>query len=324
MPTTVAPNSAHPGAGQLLDIGPRGYKQVDAAASATFTPLYDRSAYVTAIYIDKPSAADQWQVIVGGRELVRFEIDTVGNQQVNFLPTSGVPKNRDLFTWYKRVTGKALTYPVPNGQTMTVQSVGGATANILIEFEEVTNNTIKSTDVNHYEGKLFTLPIWTYRTTAYTAAAEQPFTTQISPPWVPNLFTGAAWPAGFVANIWALFMEAAGVNTYSGSADVQSNTDYLYATLNGQRLFTRDALAGIPLVGSASATGSANTVYNADMARFPAFQLISVPEQGLISPAIHLAQGVNNTWGLKVVGTFTGSPSYAHAYLMAMIDLVVS
>lgn len=308
---------------RLYDIGPRGFKNGTTVATLSFTPLSDREAYVVGIRIAKPSAVDTWNCVVGGRTIATFRVDTVGNQQLTGAVTSGVPKDWDIYQWHKHNYNCMLSYPVPWGQTMAVSSVGGATADIELEFMEVSKGTIQVADANHYEGKYFRLPIWAVPPAATTTVGENTYSSQINAPFVPNVFTNVQVQAGYVVDILALWAEGAGVNTYSGSADAQSITNWVFAIINGQRYFTRDVPQGIPLVGTASAAGSANKVYNSDSARFPAFQQMQNELEGMLDKPILIGPGTTSNWGIDTTGTQTGGADYSHAYLVALADVVI-
>lgn len=310
-------------AGRLYDIGPRGFKNATAAATVSFTPLSDREAYVTGIRITAPSAVDTWNVTVGGRTIVSFRVDTVGNQQLNGAVTNSVPKDWDIFQWHKHNYNCMLTYPVPWGQTLTCASAGGATADLAVEFMEVAKGTIQKNDGNHYEGNYFRLPIWAVPPSSTTTVGENTFSSQINAPFVPNVFTNVQVQAGYVVDILALWGEGAGRNTYSGSADHQSITNWIFAIINGQRYFTRDVPQGIPLVGTASATGSANTVYNSDSARYPAFQQMQNELEGMLDHPILIGPGTTSNWGIDTSGSQTGGADYSHAYMVALADVVI-
>jgi len=127
---------------RLLQIGPTGYEKVTAAASLTFQPYSDRAAYVTGVRITKPSANDTWILSTSSKQVTQLQVDTVGNQQLTGNPSASSPANRDIYTWAEQVIKKPITYPVPNGQPFNVASLGVATADIAIEWEEVSKEDI--------------------------------------------------------------------------------------------------------------------------------------------------------------------------------------
>lgn len=308
---------------KLFQIGPRGYVHAEGVTNVQFTPLSDRAARVTGIRLRNPSAADNWMVLVSGKELGRYYVDPASNQNVLGWPVPGASTERDLFTWYEEITGKAIEYPVPNGQLFEIVSRGGATANIEVEFEECQINDIHPGEINHFEGRHFRMPMWAFRAAAFADANEHTFDTEITPDWVPQLFAGVQVQAGYSADIWALFVNSEGVNTFSGAADHLSATEYLFAVVNGQRLFTRAAQDGIPAVGAPAAAGSANKVLTSALNRFPAFQSVQDASMGLVSPAIHIGPGVTSSWGYKCNGSFTGGADYSLAKLLALVDVTV-
>lgn len=318
---------------RLLQIGPVGYEHATGQASLSFTPYQDRAAVVTGIRITKVSALDTWIVTTSGKEVCRFLVDTVGNQQVLGAPSASKPSNRDIFTWAEEVLRKPITFPVPNSQPFTVASLAGATANILTEYEECSTGDIKSSMCNHPMGLDFRIPIYAYKSGTIADTAEHPFDTQVAPVFVPPLFTGSQLYAGYEATIWAIWFEGGGRNTYSGSADHQSATDHLYAKINGQRLFTRVPYNvpgptqintdGIPSVGTASAAGSANSSFSADLERFPAFQVFRDELVPIINPGLQLTPGTTSEWGIALTGDQTGGATYAHNYLVALCDVHV-
>lgn len=318
---------------RLLQIGPTGYEHATAATGLTYQPYSDRAAHVTGVRITKPSANDTWVISTSSKQVTQLQVDTVGNQQVTGAPSASSPANRDLYTWAEQVIGKPITYPVPNGQPFNIASVGGATADITIEFEECSINDVMDTELNHPMSKKFRMPIWAYLSTTISDTAEHAFDTQIAPLFVPPLFIGKQLQAGYSATIHAIWFEPGGRNTFNGGADHQSVTDHLYARVNGQRLFTRvpytDAAGtvisadGIPAVGTASAAGSANSVYGGDLERFPAFQIFRDPIVPIISPGIHLEPGTTSEWGIAITGSATGGATFAHNYLLALCDVTV-
>jgi hypothetical protein len=297
---------------------------------------------VTGLRITKPSASDDWILSVSSKELARFRIDTVGNQQVLGNPSGSSPANRSIHTWADEVLDKPLVYPVPNGQVCQITSLGGATADIGIEFEECDRGDIQKTETNHFEGKKFRLPIYGYLSSTIADNNEHYFDTQVSPTFVPKVFTNVQIQAAYEVVIHAVWMEGGGRNTYSGAADKLSVTDHLFMTVNGQRLFTRvpypvtalgatsgqgsnaavnATMDGIPCVGSAAAAGSANSVYGADLERFPPFQVFRTDDEPIISPGIKLTPGSTPGLGIALNGTTTGGASFAHNYCVLLCDV---
>lgn len=295
----------------LFDIGPRGYHQGAAVATLSFTPLNDRAAIIKKILIDKVSAADIWRVKVQGREVAAFNILTTGNQQPLAGPYSGYPKNNDLFDIYEDVWGEPLIYPVPLGQTFTVASDGGATADISLSFTEVAPSEITPGMMNHPQGNRIVTLLTGYKAAAVAAVGETPFDTQIGPSWFPNIFVDNMLPPNWTVRVLAMFLEGGGRNTYSGAADHQSTTGYLAVFRNGQRLYTRDALGGIPLLGQASAAGSANTVVGTDETPKPPIQESDVYDWNPYDPPYVLGAGDQYQFRLNIVGDVTGNADYS-------------
>lgn len=305
----------------IVTIGQRAYALGTAVASLAYSPLQDRASIVTRIFIDKPSAGDVWTVSVAGREVARFDIQTTGNQQPLSGPGSGYPKENDIFEIYQDLTGESLVYPVPQGCTITVASVGGATANIVIEYYECAPGECVPTMMNHPTGLRVVAPVVFYRAANVTAVGLQSFDTEIKPSWFPALFTGGSFAAGYNARILALFLEGAGVNTFSGAANHQSVSSYLQLIRNGQLMFTRQANGGLPNVGQASAAGSANTVYGADTSPYPAFQLSDPYDlQSPIFP-LQYREGDNWNWQQQISGDVTGGAAYATMRHLAILDV---
>src|SRR6266702_1418750 len=116
--------------GLKTDIGPRIYRYALAAVTLSWTPLFDRAGLVKRIAITNPSANDLWTVNVGGRELMRFRVDTVGNQRVLIMPSLATAFNPNWFDFCRDALNLDTSIPVPKGITITVASVGGATADI--------------------------------------------------------------------------------------------------------------------------------------------------------------------------------------------------
>src|SRR6185369_17026174 len=114
---------------QLLEIGGRGYAFELGSQSADFTPLFDRAARVTNIQINGPDSNDDWLIKVAGKEIMSARVPSVGNQQPfgEFHPisltaplVSRIPQN--LFTLSRDRFGRDMSIPVPNGQTLTIES----------------------------------------------------------------------------------------------------------------------------------------------------------------------------------------------------------
>lgn len=307
----------------LNEIGTRAFVQGQAVATLSYAPLMGRAGIVRRFFVDKPSAADTWVVSTGGREVGRFDVEALGNQQPLSGPASGYPKENDIFEVFEDLLGEPLIYPVPQGMTLTLSSVGGATANLVIVFQEVNVGEVTTALMNHPTGTRFVSPVVFYRAGNVTAAGISTFDTEIKPAWFPQIFLDGNFPAGFTAAIVALFTEGGGRNTFSGAADHQSTTTYIQLTLNGQLLWTRASTGGIPVVGQGAAAGSANTVIGADTDPYPAFQLADAWDYGTPLFPIVLREGFTPQWRFYVTGDVTGGATYAAIRQLALVDLRV-
>lgn len=311
---------------QLMQIGPRGYQKGIGVAVLNFTPLIDRAAYVRRVIIDNPSASDVWVLSVQGRELARFPINTTGNQQLLGGTAANYPKNSDLFAFFREAFDMDLVYPVPLGYTLNIASVGGATANIIVAFEERTAGDTPSSMVNHPEGTHFIFPLCFVPGAGYTGnlPGQYDFASQIAPSWIPAMFGQTELPAGYRVTVLASFLEGMGRNTFSGGADHRSATDHLGLYKNGQRMFTRGNLDGIPLIGPTSATGSANTATGAVTTPFPAFQLVEYINWQPFTPPLVINGGDQYRFVLGLAGDITGGADYSPAVQVLLVDLVLT
>lgn len=306
----------------LTDVGGYVYAQAEAAATLAITPLFDRAAFVRRINLSNPSAADNWTVSVGGRELMRFRELTVGNQSLLRVSDASTAPKMDFWEYCRFVLGIDASVPVPNGQTLTFASVGGATGDIDIEFEEVSVADANVRGLNHYLGNVFLLPVTWFLNAAQSAVAAVQFDTQISPIWVPPIFSNVALPVNWKIELLSLFLEGAGVNTFSGAANHQSSTRDLRATRDGVQMFTRAGL-GIPLRGSDSAAGSANTVFGQRSGIYRPFDTQMPSDDG--KPPVSLTMNGGDVLQLFVdlIGDLTGGASYANALQVAVARVTV-
>lgn len=307
-----------------LDVGGIIYQFGVGVASLNFTPLADRAAIVKRINISNPSAKDNWQVIVGGREIMRVRHSTVGNQQPFELAPPGSAPNPDFLTYCRNFLKKPADIPVPLGLTLTIQSVGGATADIDIEAIEVDKADADVVAVNHYLGKHFLLPLQWYLNASQSAAAlgTVQMDTQVGPPWIPNLFNGTQIPTSWQFQLLALFLEGAGVNTFSGAANHQSTTQGLLVNKNGTPLYSRTT-TGVPNRGKASAAGSANTVFGQQSGVFPPIVLADFDDDALLAVPLTLRAGDYMTLSQILQGDGTGGASYLDALVTAVVDVIV-
>lgn len=305
---------------KLLTIGGRGYHKTLDAATASFQPLLDRAAIVKRIIVTNVSASDNWVVSIQGQEVARYPVNTTGNQYMLGGGSSQWAKVVDLFSFCKRLLGFELSYPVPQGQTITVASAGGATGDIIFEYEEYSPSDVQPGMLNGQMSNHFIMPCFLVPSTtvALTAAGETDFASQIAAAWLPNLFGAVQIPAAYVITVLAFFLEGGGINTFSGSANHQSTTDHLGVVYQGQRMYTRDGSDGIPIVGSDSAAGSANTVYGYEDTRHPAFQFVADRWWDPDPAPLQLAPGSQAHFYFGTVGDATGNADY-HTLLQGLL-----
>ena len=299
---------------QLLDIGPRGYTTKLAVNNATFTPLYDRAAKVTDVRITSISAVDVWTFSVGGKELFRTRINTVGYQNPFGSFAGAALANRSWLDYISDLLGMEVTIPVPNGQTLTVASVGGATANISIEYKEVSPADIQASLINHYQGNRFIHPLVHYMTAQPVGLAPQPLDTQVAPPYLPKLLAGNPIPPGWKINLLAMWAEPWAQNLFSGGIDHMSETQELQVKKNGQVMWTRDD-TGVPFVAQAAASGSTNVVYLPSLLRHNPFQFELDGNNQWFDPMISLSEGDN----FEVDVTYNGTGAIGISPLNNMV-----
>lgn len=328
----------------MTDIGPRVAAAAPAVSSLTYTPPLDREFICYRVLILNPSANDTWNITVGGRTIMSLYELTVGNQQLAGGIYSGTYRSRDIWTWHHRTLGDYLSIPVPNGQSISVSSAGGATANVVIWGADVTRGSISPAQRNHYQGNQFRIPLYGYVNASVTgtAAQEVAVDTEVKPPWIRNIFLGNPLQATWRVTVLAMFLEAASVNTFSGAANHVSSTDHVAVIKNGQRLFSHVlsgqvsggfstitavpagqlvAPNGIPNFAAAAAAGSANTVYSQTSNVLPAFQVISEEPQSLIDPPLVINPGDEVQFLLGITGDATGGASYATAPIVLLADV---
>lgn len=306
----------------LPDVGGVIYAQGEGVATLSITPLSDRALLVTRINLSNPSANDNWDVSVGGRVLMSFRELTTGNQQLlRLVPPGGIPR-LDFWEYCREVLGQDPSVPVPNGQTLTIASRGGATADIDIEAIETDIASQNVKGLNHYLGSRFIIPIAWFVNASLASSAPVQLDTQISPAWIPAIFSAQQLPADWDIALLAVFLEGAGVNTFSGAANHQSATRDLRAFWNNVQAFTRSG-GGIPLRGSDSAAGSANTVLGQRSGVFPPFQLAMPTGDNQLRYPLRLKRGNTLQWLLDFTGDFTGGASYANALQVAIAAVTV-
>lgn len=296
-----------------MGAGPRIFKSSTAASSFTLTPQNPYSAVVRRILIDKVSAADTWTCSIAGQEVMTFRMDTVGHQQLLSAATGSFPSDQDLFAFAENVLQDPITIGIQTGQTLTISSTGGATADISVIYEEFPQASGVAMGVNSSQSNSYYVPVYGYISGTTTTVGDNLLSGQYGLSFIPQFLKGGVLPQGWTIDVVAWFLEGAGVNTYSGSADHQSNTTQFVVVKNGQRLFTRDASGGIPLVGTASAAGSANTVYGSDYTPYPAFQDADPMNWRKLDPPFTLRAGDNTNFYLTTTGSQTGGADYSHA-----------
>lgn len=295
----------------LTDVGPFQYQFSKAAASLTFTPLADRAALVTRINITQVSATDTWIISCGGKEMMRARIRTTGNQnpfnRSNAAISQGKPNFFDFCRWQ---LGMDPSIPVPQAQVLTIASLGGATANIFIRFEEHSLGDVSPSMLNHYLGSEFLIPITTFIGTATAVVGVINHDTQISPSWLPTHLIGAATSSAWKIQLLALFFEAVGVNTFSGAANHQSQTNTLRVIDNSRQFFSRTTL-GIPALGTASAAGSANSVLTGDMNDYLPIAACDAGYDSVLPTPILVQNGDAMNIATEIIGDATGGADYS-------------
>jgi hypothetical protein len=306
----------------LPDVGGYIYAQNEAVATLSISPLADRALSVTSIHVSNVSAADNWDVSVGGRVLMSFRALTVGNQRLLNNSQSATAARRDYWTFIREQLGMDPSIPVPNGQTLTVSSRGGATADIDIEALETDIGTQNVKGTNHYLGSRFIMPISWFLNASVSAIGAVQLDTQVSPAWIPAIFSAVQLPADWTIRLLALFLEGEGVNTFSGAADHQSTTRDLRVFWNNVQAFTRSGL-GWPNRGAAAAAGSANSVFGQRSGVYQPWEAYRAGADNMLPVPLVLKRG--NTLQLlhDITGDVTGGASYANALVVAIADVTV-
>jgi hypothetical protein len=303
-----------------MEAGPRIYPFVLAAATLAFTPLFDRAAIVTDVRITNPSANDNWTFSVGGRELFRGRVLTTGQQQ----PFGGISAlgftNLTLFTFVEQYLNMSMRVPIPWGQTLTVASVGGATADIMFELMEVDPGDLVAPGINDYRQNTFLAPIAGFVNAAVAAVGPASFDTQVAPAYWPNIFNNALVPPGWRFTLYALWLQGEGRNTFSGAANHVSATNDVRVIHVGQQKFTRAGL-GFPLQGAVAAAGSANTVLEDLVNARPPFQRQDALLRCMFDPPYVIQQGDSILWQHDVVGDVTGGADYSPALALMLAKI---
>lgn len=292
--------------------GPFLYQFAKAAATLSFTPVADRAAVVRDISITSVSATDTWVVTCKGKDIMRFRIRSTGNQNVVRGDDQATMPHLKFFDYCRWVLGMDPSVAVPLGQTLTISSVGGATANIAVEFEEHDQSDLGSNMLNHPDGREWLVPIYTWLAAAATAAGPTNDDTQVGPAWLPNFLIGTLLTSAWKVTLLGAFMEGVGVNTFSGAANHQSTTNTKQLTQNSRLLNSR-ATKGIPNLGVASAAGSANTVFGQAMADYQPFERAGTGYMNMFNQPIVLSNGDTFNVAEEFVGDFTGGADYSGA-----------
>lgn len=296
----------------LTEVGGYAYQYALATASLQFTPIPDRAAIVKDISITGVSANDTWVVTVGGKEIMRFRLLTSGAQHLAGNSDVGSDPNKTFFDYCRWQLGLDPSIPVGQGQIMTVASVGGATGNIAIEFEEHSPSDISTSMLNHWQGKEFLIPLTAFLSTNVAAAGVVNNDTQVGPAWLPNFLVGVSVTSAWRVQLLAAFFQGAGVNTFSGAVNHQSITNTVQMIRDSVNLGSRTT-KGIPNVGVASAAGSANTVLQTLLGPYHAFDFDIGGYFGTLDVPIVLQNGDTFNVADEVTGDVTGGASYSAA-----------
>lgn len=310
---------------QLLEIGGRGYVIEPSDSSASFTPLFDRAARVTNIEIACSDHSDDWKVSVAGKELMRTRVPDRGFNspfgscsptQIAAPLVTSIPQN--LFTVARDRLQRDMSIPVPNGQTLTVESVGGNNASIVIEFEECSPGDLNASQINHPQSNQFLMVVTARHAAAVSAPGFYPYETQTSPLWVPNLFSGAEFPPGYTATMYGLYMDGFGINGFDTPDDFISATSLVKVTKNGQQMFTRSA-EGLPLKGRVAAAGADNEIYGACINAFPPVQSSGNEKGGALDPPLVYKPGDTVLWELGIDGDIDAPTLYNEVLIQALV-----
>lgn len=292
------------------ELGPFLYQFTKAAATTSFTPVADRGAMVRDIGITSVSATDTWIVSCKGKEIMRFRIRATGFQNPVRADDQSAMPHTSFFDFCRRKLGMDPSIPVPLGQTLTIASVAGATANIFIQFEEHDNADLSISNVNHPDGSNWLIPIYTFKAAAINAIGVTADDTQVAPAFLPGFLIGALITSAWELDLLAMFFQGVGVNTFSGAANHQSTTNTKQFTLDSRLLNSRST-NGIPNLGIASAAGSANIVFGQALGDYPCWERTAVGERNVLNYPIHLGNGDTFTVSEEIVGDVTGGADYS-------------
>lgn len=292
--------------------GPFLYQFAKGAATMAFSPISDRGALVRRIGITAQSAADTWIITSKGKEIMRVRQHSSGNQRILRTDDQGSAFHDTFFDFCRSQLGMDPSIAVPLGQTLNISSVGGATANLVVEFEEHDTSDLSTSMLNHPDGKEWLIPITTSRAAAVAATGVIPADTQVAPSWLPNFLLGIVGNSAWRIQLLALFMEGAGVNTFSGAANHQSTTNTKQLVLNSRLLNSRST-NGIPNVGTASAAGSANTVFGQALSFQQAYERSLYGTENVFNQPITIGNGDTFTVSDEIIGDVTGGADYSAA-----------
>ena len=292
------------------ELGPFLYAYNTGVATLSFSPAADRGALVRRIAITQPSATDNWTVTVEGKQIFNFRVRSTGSQNAVREDDQVSIFHSNFFDFCRRFLGLDPSVPVPLGQTITIASVGGATASILIEYEEHDNSDLTPALLNHPVGTEWLIPVYTYLNATVNAVGIIADDTQVGPSWLPPFFIGTMLTSAWKIEILAAFFQGLGVNTFSGAANHQSATKAKHLFKNGVDLFGRTIPAGIPNVGLGSAAGSANTVFGQLLSIYSSFERTADLFDNVLPSPVQLVNGDTPSVREEITGDVTGGASY--------------
>lgn len=292
------------------ELGQFLYQYSTGVATLSLTPAADRGALVRQIGITQPSATDNWVVTVEGKPIMVFRVRATGSQNIIRDDDQVSTFHSDFWNFCRRFLGMDASIPVPLGQTMTVASVGGATADIQIQFEEHDNSDLGLQNMNHPQGVEWLIPIYTYLNAAQTLPGTFNDDTQVAPSWLQPFLIGTMCTSAWKIQLLAAFFQGLGVNTFSGAANHQSATKAKHVVKNGIDLFGRVTTTGIPNVGVASAAGSANTAFGQLLSSFSSFERTPNLGDAIFNQPLIIQNGDTVNVKEEITGDLTGGASY--------------
>lgn len=303
-----------------MGAGSQLYVQGLGVASLSLSPQVPNAAIVRRILFANESAPDIWVVRTNGQEVGRFSQSNDFSLQPVLGPfEKGFAFRNDIFSYCHETLGIDLIYPVPEGKTITISSEGGATADIAFEYEEFAASALNPSLVNYPGGNYWIAPAWGYLNAHPTLPGDYALDTEVSLDFAPNVFVRGSFPVGWQVRILDLFLYGSGVNTYNGSADHQSVTQYLSVKRSGQRLFTRDN-TGIPIVGEPSNSGSANVSGDAILQGCSPFDVKKGDQQPNLDAPLIYRPGYVYEWAYGITGDLTGGADYSGIRQLAIVE----